>query len=69
MGLSERLRPTGIALPVESGGTAWSRASTDEAFVRRFNLALDSLRSSKRYGELLAPYGLSASGQLLQRQP
>ena len=31
------------------------------AFVRRFNLALDSLRSSKRYGELLAPYGLSAS--------
>jgi polar amino acid transport system substrate-binding protein len=69
MGLSERLRPTDIALPVESGGTAWSRASTDEAFVRRFNLALDSLRSSKRYGELLAPYGLSASGQLLQRQP
>jgi polar amino acid transport system substrate-binding protein len=67
MGLAKRLLPTHIALPVESGGTAWSRRTTDEAFVKRFNNALADLRQSKRYADLLAPYGLSPSGQLLER--
>ncbi len=66
MGLAQRLVPTRIALPVESGGTAWSRRTTDEAFVQRFNEALAALRHSKRYAELLAPYGLSPSGQLVE---
>jgi polar amino acid transport system substrate-binding protein len=67
MGLDQRLVPSRIALPVESGGTAWSRRTTDEAFVERFNEALAALRRSKRYAELLAPYGLSPSGQMIER--
>lgn len=69
MGMTQRLVPTAIQLPVESGGSAWSRRTTDEAFVRRFDATLIALQKSKRYGDLLAPYGLTPSGQLAQPRP
>jgi len=69
LGLHERVRATAIALPLESGGSAWSRLTTDEAFVQRFDQALIDLRQRQRYAELLAPYGLTPSGQMPQSRP
>jgi polar amino acid transport system substrate-binding protein len=69
LGLQERIRATSLTLPLESGGSAWSRLTTDEAFVQRFDQALNDLRQRQRYAELLAPYGLTPSGQMPQARP
>ena len=64
LGLQDLIVPSELALAVERGGSAWSRASTEAEFVERFNAALQTLKASGRYAALLAPYGLDARGTL-----
>lgn len=57
-GLQDQIHASGLVLSEEAVGTAISRKNNDEAFVARFNAALDRMRSDGSYAALMARYGL-----------
>lgn len=60
LGLASRVVASGLVLSTEAAGTAFSRRGNDEAFVQRFDAALQAMKADGSYAALLRRYGLSA---------
>jgi polar amino acid transport system substrate-binding protein len=56
LGFSARIVASPLVLSTEGAGTAFSRLSTDEAFVQRFNATLETMKADGSYAALLARY-------------
>lgn len=62
--LQHRVVASALVLSNEAAGTAFSRRRNDEAFVRRFDAALQAMKADGSHAALLARYGLSPAGTL-----
>lgn len=63
LALNGLIVPSGLVLSTEPVGTAFSRRSTDEDFVRRFDAALLAMKADGSYAALLRRFGLHPEGQ------
>lgn len=60
LGFDTRIVASPLVLSTEGSGTAMSKLSTDDRFVRRFDAALQDMRADGSYAALLARYPLRA---------
>lgn len=64
MALQDRVVASTLVLSNEAAGTAFSRRSTDQAFVQRFDAELLAMKADGSYAAMLKRYGLSSTGTL-----
>lgn len=64
LALHKQVVPSTLVLSTEAVGTAFSKRSNDEAFVQRFDAALQAMKADGSYAVLLRRYGLSDQSAL-----